>query len=106
LPQPSHGQSFIYGSVGPRLQAIKTMLIANPAAGDAWRPQFAPDHDRNLASLLLLDQRMSSPSSTILFGSTKPAHVAALAVTISSQDRANVMRLREWARTATKMGVD
>ena len=106
LPQPPDGKCFIYGSVGPRIQAIKTMLVANPAAGDAWRTRFGPDHDRSLASLLLLDQRMSSPSSTILFGSTKPAHLVELAGTISSQDRADVMRLRELACTATKTGVD
>lgn len=106
LPQPPFGQSFIYGSVGPRLQAIKTMLAANAEAGEEWRRRPGHVCDRSLASLLLLDQRMASSSSTILVGSAKPAHVSEVARAISPQDQVDVMRLREMARAATKTGMN
>lgn len=98
LPQPSNAKSFIYGSVGPRLQAIKTMLAADPEASSAWNARLGHDVDRGLARLLFLEQRMSTHLSTILFGSTKPSHVVQLAESPSSDEEEIVARMRQWAR--------
>jgi D-threo-aldose 1-dehydrogenase len=95
--QRSYGQSFIYGSVGPRLQAIKTMLAANPKAGEEFQARFGHNWNRRLARLLLLEQRTGEPDCLALFGSTSVPHVMEMVSPPSVHERDLVTRLRLWA---------
>ena len=102
IRQPQHGQSFIYGSIAPRLQAMKTMLAANPKAGQAWQARVGDDGNLDLARVLLIEQRTSVPSSTILFGSTNPTHVSEITKPVSLAELASAKWLQECARTPDK----
>ncbi len=105
IRQPQHGQSFIYGSIGPRLQAMKTMLAANPKAGQAWQVRVGDDGDQALARVLLIEQRTSVPSGTILFGSTNPVHVYEMASPPSSHERDLAAWVRQCALDLTAEGI-
>jgi len=99
LESENMSESFVYGSIASRITAITARIKSSGAANDAWAARFgnhARQWHQKLARILLLEQRVVAPSSTILFGSTEPAHVREIARLPSSEELAAVGWLRDW----------
>jgi D-threo-aldose 1-dehydrogenase len=90
----------IYGSISGRIAAVRGRLDWLAGRHDAGMAQFAAQAGRwrkDLARLLLLEQQVGSPSSTVLFGSTDPAHIQELVRPPSSEEVEAITWLRNWA---------
>jgi D-threo-aldose 1-dehydrogenase len=97
LPRAQDQTAFIYGAVGPRLEAIKTMLASNPEACEELQGRFGHERSRRLARLLLLEQRTGRPKCLALFGSTSVPHITEMVAPPSSHESDLVTWLRQWA---------
>lgn len=91
---------FVYGSIANRIAIITARLDRSTAAKDAWLSQFGDHASRwrqALARILLLEQRVTSRESTILFGSTDSSHIREMAGPPSAEELAAIGLLRNWA---------
>jgi D-threo-aldose 1-dehydrogenase len=102
--QPPDGVSFVYGSIAPRITGIEAILGACPAARDEWLRRFGSESvsgRTGLARLLLVEQRIATPRSTVLFGTTSPSHVGDMARLLSAPEQEAATWIRTWAKQAT-----
>lgn len=101
LESKNQSTSFIYGSIASRIAGIHAQLEASAGTNETWATRFknhtAQGH-HDLVRLLLLEQRVVAPFSTVLFGSTNLEHVRELARLPSAEELATVQLLRDWTK--------
>lgn len=96
---------FIYGSIASRMTGVRAILEGSAADNEAWLVRFGQYGNgwrQEVARLLLIEQRLASPSTTILFGSTDPGHVREMARQPSTRDLDAAAWVRDWAVNTSK----